>query len=59
MLITFVNNIQKYDGMLALLVVYVNVYSKQFTVDSLQLTTTERLQKWLALTLISYAFGFF
>lgn len=28
--------------MLALLVV--NVYSKQFTVDSLQLTTTERLQ---------------
>lgn len=44
MLITFVDNIQKYDGMLALLVVYVNVYSKQFTVDSLQLTT-ERLQK--------------
>lgn len=49
MLITFVDNIQKYDGMLALLVVYVNVYSKQFTVDSLQLTT-ERLQKLLALT---------
>lgn len=45
--------------MLVLLVVNVNVYSKQFTVDSLQLTTTERLQKWLALTLISYAFGFF
>lgn len=30
--------------MLVLLVVNVNVYSKQFTVDSLQLTTTERLQ---------------
>lgn len=31
--------------MFVLLVVNINVYSKQFTVDSLQLTTTERLQK--------------
>lgn len=35
--------------MFVLLVVNINVYSKQFTVDSLQLTT-ERLQKLLALT---------